>query len=112
LLRELSDGCRSERRLIERGEGLSDRPPMGGSTISRATVPETAAPVLQLRKLVRDVAGSRSRRVETAWPNFTKIGPSSSSASRSRSPRLARRPRSNRHWATERREIAAACTDE
>ena len=32
-------------------------------------------------------AGSRSRRVETAWPNLTKIGPSSSSARRRRSPR-------------------------
>src|SRR5437762_6690947 len=38
---------------------------------------------------------SRSRRVETACPNFTKMGPSSSSASRSRSARLARRRRSN-----------------
>ena len=33
--------------------------------------------------------GSRSRRVDSAWPNFTKIGPSSSSASRRRSPRVA-----------------------
>ena len=30
--------------------------------------------------------GSRSRRVEIAWPNFTKIGPSSSRARRIRSP--------------------------
>ena len=35
--------------------------------------------------------GSRSRRVETTWPNFTKIGPSSSSARRRRSPRVPRR---------------------
>ncbi len=37
--------------------------------------------------------GSRSRRVETTWPNFTKIGPRSSSARRSRSPRVPRRRR-------------------
>ena len=30
--------------------------------------------------------GMRSRRVDSAWPNFTKIGPSSSSARRRRSP--------------------------
>ena len=35
--------------------------------------------------------GSRSRRVETTWPNFTKIGPRSSSARRRRSPRVPRR---------------------
>ena len=39
--------------------------------------------------------GSRSRRVESAWPNFTKIGPSSSSARRRRSPRVPPRRRSN-----------------
>jgi len=38
-------------------------------------------------------AGSRSRRVDSTCPNFTKIGPSASSASRSRSPRGARRLR-------------------
>ena len=32
--------------------------------------------------------GSRSRRVETTWPNLTKIGPRSSSARRRRSPRV------------------------
>ena len=32
-------------------------------------------------------AGSRSRRVDSIWPNLTKIGPSVSSASRRRSPR-------------------------
>ncbi len=36
-------------------------------------------------------AGSRSRRVETTWPNLTKIGPRSSSARRRRSPRVPRR---------------------
>ncbi len=36
-------------------------------------------------------AGSRSRRVETTWPNFTKTGPRSSSARRRRSPRVPRR---------------------
>ena len=39
--------------------------------------------------------GSRSRRVDSIWPNFMKIGPSSSSASRSRSPREAARSRRN-----------------
>ncbi len=34
-------------------------------------------------------AGIRSRRVESTCPNFTKIGPSRSSASRSRCPRGA-----------------------
>ena len=33
-------------------------------------------------------SGSRSRRVESTWPNLTKIGPSVSSASRSRCPRV------------------------
>src|SRR5262249_39222115 len=46
--------------------------------------------------------GSRSRRVETAWPNFTKIGPSSSSARRRRAPRLTVRRRSN-HTSGERK---------
>src|SRR5579864_3490721 len=46
--------------------------------------------------------GSRSRRVETACPNFTKIGPSSSRARRRRAPRLARRRRSN-HTSGERK---------
>src|SRR6266849_79137 len=32
-------------------------------------------------------AGSRSRRVESTWPNLTKMGPSASSARRSRTPR-------------------------
>ena len=37
--------------------------------------------------------GSRSGRTDSAWPNFTKIGPSSSSASRRRTPSgLRRRP--------------------
>ena len=31
--------------------------------------------------------GTRSRRVDSSWPNLTKIGPSRSSASRSRTPR-------------------------
>ena len=35
--------------------------------------------------------GSRSRRVDSVWPNFMKIGPSSSSASRRRSPRVRER---------------------
>ena len=39
--------------------------------------------------------GSRSRRVDSAWPNLTKIGPSSSSARRSRSPRVTPRLRWN-----------------
>ena len=33
-------------------------------------------------------SGSRSRRVDSTWPNLTKIGPSVSSASRSRRPRV------------------------
>jgi hypothetical protein len=33
-------------------------------------------------------SGSRSRRVERIWPNLTKIGPSVSSASRSRCARV------------------------
>ena len=39
--------------------------------------------------------GSKSRRVESTWPNFTKIGPSRSSAMRRRWPRgaVSRRPR-------------------
>ncbi|MDT4836183.1 hypothetical protein FQZ97_698700 [compost metagenome] len=37
--------------------------------------------------------GSRSRRVDSTWPNFTKIGPSRSSASRRRWPRGASRLR-------------------
>src|SRR6266571_84369 len=32
-------------------------------------------------------AGSKSRRVESTWPNLTKMGPSASSARRSRAPR-------------------------
>src|SRR6266571_5019324 len=32
-------------------------------------------------------AGKRSRRVESTWPNLTKMGPSASSARRSRAPR-------------------------
>ncbi len=32
--------------------------------------------------------GSKSRRVDNAWPNFTNMGPSSSSASRNRIPRV------------------------
>ena len=36
-------------------------------------------------------SGKRSRRVESTWPNLTKIGPSSSNASRSRWPRGSRR---------------------
>src|SRR6185503_9530756 len=36
-------------------------------------------------------SGSRSRRVESTWPNLTKIGPRRSSASRSRWPRGSRR---------------------
>ena len=34
-------------------------------------------------------SGSRSRRVDSTWPNLTKIGPRRSSASRSRTPRGA-----------------------
>ena len=37
--------------------------------------------------------GSRSRRVDSTWPNLTKIGPSRSSPSRSRTPRGASRLR-------------------
>jgi len=47
-------------------------------------------------------AGSRSRRVDTAWPNLTNTGPSSCSARRSRTPRAAARRRSN-HTAGERK---------
>ena len=39
--------------------------------------------------------GSRSRRVDSTWPNFTKIGPRCSSAWRRRWPRGARRSRPN-----------------
>src|SRR6267143_4013656 len=35
-------------------------------------------------------AGKRSRRVESTWPNLTKIGPSASSARRNRTPRGSR----------------------
>ncbi|MNS50496.1 hypothetical protein D3C72_831460 [compost metagenome] len=37
--------------------------------------------------------GIRSRRVDSTWPNFTKMGPSRSSASRRRWPRGASRLR-------------------
>ena len=37
--------------------------------------------------------GSRSRRVDSTWPNLTKIGPRRSSASRRRWPRGASRLR-------------------
>ena len=41
--------------------------------------------------------GNRSGRTDSAWPNFTKIGPSSSSASRKRTPSgLRRRPNASR----------------
>ncbi len=39
--------------------------------------------------------GSRSRRVDSTWPNLTKIGPSASSARRSRTARGADRSRQN-----------------
>ena len=44
-------------------------------------------------------SGSRSRRVDSTWPNLTKIGPSLSSARRKRTPRgwSKRRPRVTVH---------------
>src|SRR5438445_7627840 len=41
-------------------------------------------------------AGKRSRRVESTWPNLTKMGPSASSARRSRAPRGSLRARKKR----------------
>jgi hypothetical protein len=57
-------------------------------------------------------AGSRSRRVDSTWPNFTKIGPSASRAIRRRAPRGAssRRPnRSARTMPSVQREPTVAC---
>src|SRR5882672_10667698 len=41
-------------------------------------------------------AGKRSRRVESTWPNLTKMGPSASSAKRSRAPRGSESERKKR----------------
>ncbi len=50
--------------------------------------------------------GSRSLRVEIAWPNFTKIGPSSSSASRSAFAERCRRVAPSRQQVKEESERA------
>ena len=58
--------------------------------IARATAPGKGGTLsCSLASSSAMSSGSRSRRVDSAWPNLTKIGPSSSSASRRRSARVS-----------------------
>ena len=52
--------------------------------------------------------GRRSGRVESTWPSFANVGPSSSSASRSRRARSAAGRSSRRPWRANTRPISAA----
>ena len=86
----LRDGGRGERRLLEARERA--RRAAGRSACSMAATATALSNggtrSCSFASSSAMSAGSRSRRVETAWPNLTKIGPSSSSASRRRSPRV------------------------
>jgi hypothetical protein len=73
----LGDRSRGERRLLETAEDGVEREPEGlFDGCRRDAAVEGRDTVLQFRQLIRNIGGQQ------------KIGPSSSSASRSRSPRV------------------------
>jgi len=102
----LRDGGGGERGLIEGAEHLRTAPDRRRArSTPRADGPwKRRHAILQLGELVGDI---RRQQVGGAWrppwPNFTKMGPSSSSASRRRSARLTTRNRSD-HTPGERQE--------
>lgn len=85
---DLCNRCRSQRRFIENGNISATGLPNCVSIICFATAPENGA--TWSRSLASSSAisgGIKSRRVDSIWPNFTKIGPNSCNAKRKRSPR-------------------------
>jgi len=73
----------------------------------RPRCPETAARGPVICQLVGISNGNRSRRVEHRWPEFDEDRGPAPAASRSRSPRLAARSRSNQHRAKKERKPAS-----
>ena len=102
----LRDRSRRERVLFEGREHLIEWAPVARSMMARASAPGNGGTwSWSFASSSAMSAGSRSGRVESAWPNFTKIGPSSSSARRSRTPRGSPRSRGNQfHGAGTERE--------
>ena len=84
----LPDRRGRDRHLVELDERLLDREPELGLDTSRTCsngngVTSSWRP----RSSTTMSGGTTSGRVESSWPNLTKVGPSSSSISRSRRPR-------------------------
>src|SRR5690606_4443647 len=90
----LRDRRRGERSFLESRETSSIGASYAAATIARASVPGNGGTrSCNFSSSSAMSRGRRSRRVESIWPNFMKIGPSSSSASRNLSPREPARSR-------------------
>ena len=92
----LADGGGCDRLGVELDEELLDR--QAELLLDRRpSLVERERPdvVLEARSSAMMSGGSTSGRVESSWPNFTKVGPSSSSISRRWRPRSVGAPSSS-----------------
>ena len=93
----LGDGCAGYRFGVKYQKNFGDRFSVDLFQCFEGDVrKETEEPGLAVWPVRRRYPGGRrSRRVESIWPNLTKIGPSASSARRRRSPRALSSRRQN-----------------